>query len=74
MEKKKIEMSALYRLCNRERLFTCGSCSQYEKMFKLAGDGITQTELAYILYLCSDYCLDTIFNLVAPLFKEGVGI
>jgi len=74
MEKKKIEMEALYRLCNRERMFTCGSCSQYEKMFELAGNGITQMELAFILYLASDYRLDTIFNLVGPLFKNGGGL
>ena len=73
MEKRKIEVSELYRLCNKEKLFTCGSTSQYEKMFELANNGITQMELSYILYLCSSYRLDVIYEMLAPLFKDGGG-
>ena len=67
---KKLEISAieLYEFCNKQKLFTCGSIGQYDKMFELASSGITQMELAQILYLCSDNRLDTIFNLLTPLF------
>ena len=70
MNKKKIEFSKLYSLCNKEQLFTCGSIKQYEKMFELAGNGITHTELAYILYICSTYRLEVIYNMTEPLFTE----
>jgi hypothetical protein len=73
MSKQKIESNELYRLCNRERLFTCGTVEQYSKMFGLAGDGITKDELAYILYLCSTYRLDVIYGMIEPLFKDGEG-
>lgn len=70
MDKKKIDFMPLYRLCNNEQLFTSGSTSQYEKMFKLAEDGITQNELLYILYVCSVQELDAINEMIAPLFTE----
>ena len=70
--KKQIGMSELYGLCNKEQLFTCGSINQYDKMFELAAGGITQTELAYILYVCSKYGLDTIYEMIGPLFKGEV--
>jgi hypothetical protein len=52
-------------------MFTCGDNRQYDKMFELTRDGITQDELAYILYLCSDYTLDKIYEWIAPLFNGG---
>jgi thiamine pyrophosphokinase len=68
----KIETTALYELCNKHKLFTCGSNRQYRKMFELARNGITQTKLAHILYLCSSgKRLDEIYNLITPLFNEG---
>jgi len=71
MEKRKqIDHYALYTLCNKEKLFTCGSSEQYSKMFELAKNGITRHELAYILYLCSNCKLDIIFGMIAPLFKN----
>ena len=70
MNKTKIEVSDLYRICNKEHLFTCGSVEQYDKMFELARNGVTQTELVYILYICSKYRLDVIHNMIAPLFTD----
>ena len=69
-KKKKFEFSTLYSLCNREQLFTCGDNRQYGKMFDIAGNGVTQTKLTYILYICSDKELDAINNMLTPLFKE----
>jgi len=70
VEKRQIRVSELYSLCKREQLFTCGSIEQYGKMFELAESGVTQMELAYILYVCSKYRLDIIHNMIAPLFKN----
>jgi hypothetical protein len=64
-----IDMTALYRLCNKYRLFTCGDNEQYDKMFALAGNGITQDELALILYMCSDCEIDIIREWITPLFN-----
>jgi hypothetical protein len=66
--KRKFEVSELYRLCNKEMLFTCGSINQYDAMFELAGSGVTQSELAYMLYFCSDLTLNSIYDIVRPLF------
>jgi hypothetical protein len=74
MDKKKFDTSELYTLCNREQLFTCGTVQQYSKMFELAANGITKDELAYILYLCSDYRLDTVYGIIEPLFDNGGAI
>lgn len=70
MEKKPIKVAELYTLCNKEKLFTCGSAEQYSKMFEIAGNGVTQTELSYILYICSDYTLDVIHKMITPLFNK----
>jgi len=69
MERKKIEVGELYTLCNKERFFTCGSCEQYDKMFALAKDGITQMELSQLLYLCSTQRHDYIYSSLIELFK-----
>ena len=67
--KKQIETYTLYNLCNKHQMFTAGSNSQYDKMFELAKDGITQNELAIILFACSDKInLETINEWIAPLF------
>jgi len=71
MSKIKIPTTNLYEFCNKNSLFTSGSCEQYYKAFELAEKGITQIELAQILYLCSDFKLDTIFKLLTPLFTDG---
>lgn len=70
MERKKFDVSELYALCNKEQLFTCGSVEQYKKMFEIAREGVTQLELAYILYVCSSQRLDTIFGIIEPLFNN----
>jgi hypothetical protein len=72
-QKTKIERTELYKICNKHRLFTCGTARQYEKMFDIAQNGITQTELARILYICSfGKRLDEINDIIAPLFNGGV--
>ncbi len=63
MNKKKFDTTELYTLCNKQQLFTCGTNEQYSKMFELAGSGVTRDELAYILYLCSDYRLNMVYYL-----------
>jgi len=70
MTQRKFEVAELYRFCNNKQLFTCVSISQYDKMFELASIGITQRELSYILYLCLNYSLDTICQMIAHLFGE----
>jgi len=67
---KQFETGTIYALCNKHKLFTCGSNSQYDKLFTLAGAGITQHELAKILYVCSDKTLDEIYAITGDLFKD----
>ena len=69
-QKNKIDGFELYMLCNKEQLFTCGSIEQYQKMFDIAKNGVTQTELAYMLYLCSSQSLDKINEITEQLFKK----
>lgn len=69
MMKLKIDVSEMYRFCNRHKLFTCGSTAQYDKMFDIASEGVTQMEIAYILYLCSEYRLDVIYGWLGEFFK-----
>ena len=67
----KIIATELYRFCNEKKLFTCGSTAQYDKMFELARDGVTKSELAVMLYICSDseYTLAAITKMITPLFR-----
>jgi hypothetical protein len=67
----KIGTTELYRFCNKHRLFTCGTSRQYDKMFEIVRDGVTQTELAYILYICSDCRLNDVYDMITPLFNGG---
>jgi len=68
---KRIDVYKLYEICNKEKLFTCGTNAQYEQMFELAASGLTKKELAYILYICSDLPLEKILAVIEPLFTEG---
>lgn len=67
--KKQIEFSVLYSLCNKEQFFTSGDIKQYSKMFELAEQGITQNELAIILYICSVQEFNYIYNAIECLFE-----
>lgn len=45
----------IYRLCNREQYFTCGSNRQYDLMFSMAKMPETSTrDIAIMIYTCSD--------------------
>jgi len=51
---KKIHLDDLYRLCNREKYFTCGTVTAYERMFDLAEKGVSKGVLAAVIWACSD--------------------
>lgn len=56
---------ALWRLCNKHQWFTCGSNSQYDKLFYANENGATIEEIATIIWLCSDdekWCKRDILN------------
>lgn len=44
----------LRKLCIKNNWFTCGSNSQYDKLFEANTNGFTPTEIATIIWLCSD--------------------
>lgn len=44
----------IYNLCNKYQWFTCGSVDQYEKALTLAKGGAPLTELARVIWICSD--------------------
>lgn len=44
----------LRELCIKNNWFTCGSNSQYEKLFESNTNGFTPMEIATIIWLCSD--------------------
>jgi hypothetical protein len=67
----KIETNELYRFCNKHGLFTYGTARQYDKMFEITSNDITQDELANILYICSDCRLNEIYDMITPLFNGG---
>ena len=46
----------LRNLCIRKNWFTCGSNSQYDKLFYANGTGCSIDEIATIIWLCSDDC------------------
>ncbi len=46
---------ALYRLCNKERYFTCGSNRQYDQMFRMAKmPEYTYRDIAMMIFTCSE--------------------
>lgn len=65
---------ALYALCNRKNLFTCGSCKQYDKMFKRAkqADKNTVRDVAVMIWTCSDdkFTFDEIFDMVLDYYNR----
>lgn len=69
-------MDKLYRLCNREHYFTCGSNRQYDMMFTISKDPrFTTREVAILIYMCSDdnADLDTIEKQVEEIYNEILG-
>lgn len=44
----------IYRLCNEKDYFTCGSSSQYNKMFDMARKGKPAHDIALAIWLCSE--------------------
>ena len=44
----------LRELCIENNWFTCGTIDQYEKLFELNREGIAITEIATIIWICSD--------------------
>ena len=44
----------IYRYCNQNQLFTCGSVEQYNRMFDFVRDG-QLLEAAVCIYICSDF-------------------
>jgi len=46
---------ALYRLCNREQYFTCGTNRQYNRMFSMAVmPEYTYRDIAMMIFTCSE--------------------
>ena len=46
---------ALYRLCNREQYFTCGTNRQYNRMFSIAVmPEYTYRDIAMMIFTCSE--------------------
>ncbi len=44
----------LRSLCIRKNWFTCGDCTQYEKLFYANENGCPIEEIATIIWLCSE--------------------
>jgi hypothetical protein len=73
MEIKKT-VSEVRSLCIKNDWFTCGSNSQYERMFKKVRDGADVEEVATIIWICSENVTkeEIINQLVVPVRKERV--
>jgi hypothetical protein len=69
--KSTIEFEALYKLCNEENLFTCGSQEQYDKMFQKNDEGVPLKQIAAMIWICSDdISLDDVIYLLKKLQKR----
>lgn len=73
MEIKK-KVSEVRSLCIKNDWFTCGSNSQYERMFKKVREGADVEEVATIIWICSENVTkeEIINQLVVPVRKERV--
>ena len=73
MEIKKT-VSEVRSLCIKNDWFTCGSNSQYERMFKKVREGADVEEVATIIWICSENVTkeEIINQLVVPVRKERV--
>ena len=62
----------LWRLCNKHKWFTCGSNTQYEKLFYANKNGCPIEEIATIIWLCSsdDWCRRDILSVLTEERKK----
>jgi len=44
----------VYRLCNKQRYFTHGDNSQYDKMFDMVSEGNPLHDIALVIWICSE--------------------
>lgn len=49
-----INHNTLYRFCNDNKYFTCGTNEQYDKLFERNRKNASTTELGIIIWICSD--------------------
>lgn len=74
MKTGRIDNETLRNLCIRNRWFEEGTCEQYEKLFQLNAAGCSITEMALVIWLCSDKDMysrqDILLTLDANGFKE----
>ena len=50
----RISNTELQRLCIQNQWFTCGTTTQYYKLFELNDKGCSLDELALIIWVCSE--------------------
>lgn len=65
----------LRSLCIRKNWFTCGSNSQYDKLFFANEMGCPIEEIATIIWLCSDeeqWCRRDILDVLIETWKEHI--
>lgn len=56
-----VMLNKMYNLCVKNSWFTCGTNSQYDKLFEMVREGRTAEELALVIWVCSDgWLLDDI--------------
>lgn len=64
-------VSKIYRLCNDKGYFTCGSGTQFHKMFDMAENGASAHDVALAIWICSDNKeLDVIEAEIKEIFSE----
>ena len=51
---KKLDTGDVYRLCNVNDWFTCGTVSQYNKMFDMVRENRPIHDIALVIWFCSD--------------------
>ena len=66
------DFCTLYEACNKYNWFTCGSNTQYDKLFDLSKNGASIEELALVIYICSDVPREDILNKLKEIKQKGV--
>ena len=74
----------IYELCNKNQWFTCGTSTQYEKMFDYVREAKIDSimisdkisKLATMIWICSDdsFTEEEIFNAIRQKFAEKNGL
>lgn len=54
LPRSNISQMCLYDLCRRQDWFTAGSCKQYDRMFDMVRKHAPVTEIALVIWMCSD--------------------